>query len=1056
VVFRFALERPTILVVKVAIVCLFGLAALTRVPIQLIPDLDPRIISVQTIWPGANPRDVEREILIEQEEFLRNVPGLERMISTAGFGQGAIELEFPFGMDINEALIRTSNALSQVQRYPENVDEPRISTESMSQNSFAFYSILPLPGNPRGVRITEETDWLEDNVQARIERVPGVASASVGGGTRRQVNVYLDPARLAAHRLSVMDVRQAIRARNRDASGGDMDFGKRRYLVRTLGRFETIEDVNQLIVAERNGSFIRLADVGHAEMGQSELRAARFIRGEPGMFMAVRKQVGANIIEVFDGIQAAVAELNEGLAREKGVVIVANQDDVRYIRSSIRTVVKNLLIGAVLATLVLRLFLKSWSATLIGAMGIPICVLTGFLGLALTGRTINVFSLAGVAFAIGMTLDNAIVVLENITRYANQGLSRREAALRGVSEVWPAVLAATLTTVMVFLPVIFLDLQAGQLYSDIAVAISSMILMSMLVAITVVPAAASRFLNYDQEAFAGTRGLSGRMRDLGLGILSVTEWLLASARRRLVALLITFFTALGILGFLTPAAEYLPEGEEAKIFARLFAPPGYNMQTMLDVWSEIDPLFVGQIDADGVAYASGATDVPPLLQHISFVSPGSMFHVTEPIDPADTPALIEATTRIFRSVPGMRSFASRGSIFSDNEGGSRSINVEMSGRNLEQLFATALETLNAAEQLFEGGQVNSNPSPTTLGMSQPIARVRPDWERAAELGVSQDELGYTLWAYSDGAFVDEFYLDDDKLDMYLYSTSGAINQPADLEDVMIHTRDGMVQLSSLARVEENVGTNSIRRVNGLRTVTLGIIPPRSVALETGVGIVQRDLIGALRASGAIPKEISTRITGASTALEDTRREMSGNFLLAIAIAYLLMVAVLSHWGYPLVIMTTVPIGISGGLVGLWLLNAIGNNLDWVGLTPINQPFDVITMLGFLVLIGTVVNNPILIVERASRDIEEKGMAIAEAVREAVRVRLRPVMMSTITTVFGLSPLVLLPGAGAELYRGLGAIVLFGLLFSSLITLTVLPVLLTLFFHLAERFRAVRS
>jgi multidrug efflux pump subunit AcrB len=1052
VVFRFALEKPTILVVKVAIVCLFGLAALLRVPIQLIPDLDPRIITVQTIWPGANPQDVEREILIEQEEFLRNVPGLERMISTAGFGQGNIELEFPFGMDINEALIRTSNALSQVQRYPENVDEPRISTESMSQNSFAFFSIMPLPGNPQGVRVTEETDWLEDNVQARIERVPGVASASVGGGTRRQVNVYLDPAKLAAHQLTVMDVRQAIRARNRDASGGDMDFGKRRYLVRTLGRFETVEEVNQLIVAEREGGFIRLADVGHAELGQSETRAARFTRGDTAMFMAVRKQVGANIIEVFDGIQAAVAELNAGIVRDRGMVIVANQDDVRYIRASVRTVVKNLLIGALLAVLVLRLFLKSWPATLIGAVGIPICVLAGFLGLALTGRTINVFSLAGIAFAIGMTLDNSIVVLENITRYLSKGLGRKEAALRGVSEVWPAVLASTLTTIMVFLPVIFLELQAGQLYSDIAVAISSMILMSMLVAITVVPAAASRFLRYDPEAFAGTSGLSARMRSLGLGILSFTEWLLATARRRFSALLLTLLAALGVLLFLTPPAEYLPEGEEAKIFARLFAPPGYNMQTMLDVWSQIDPQFVAQLDADGSAYQSGETEIPPLLQHISFVSPGSMFNVTEPIDPGDTGALINATTGVFRSVPGMRSFTSRGSIFSDNQGGSRSINLEMSGRNLELLFATALDTLNAAEDLFEGGQVNSDPSPTTLGMSQPIARIRPDWERAAELGVSQDELGYTLWAYSDGAFVDEFYLDDNKLDMYLYSTSGAINQPDDLERVMIHTRDGMVQLSSLARVEDAVGANSVRRVNGLRTVTLGIIPPRSVALETGVDIVREDLIAPLRESGKIPPEVTTTITGASTALEETRAEMGGNFALAIVIAYLLMVAVFSHWGYPLIIMTTVPIGISGGLVGLWLLNAVGNNLGLAGLNPFNQPFDVITMLGFLVLIGTVVNNPILIVERATRHIEEQGMAITEAVREATRVRLRPIMMSTITTVFGLSPLVLLPGAGAELYRGLGAIVLFGLLFSSLVTLTVLPVLLTLFFHAAEKFR----
>lgn len=1051
-VFRFALEKPTILIVKVAIVCLFGLAALFRVPIQLIPDLDPRIISVQTIWPGANPQDVEREILIEQEEFLRNVQGLERMISSATFGTGSIELEFPFGMDINEALIRTSNALSQVPRYPENVDEPRITTESMSQNSFAFYTIQPLPGNPAGIRVNQETDWLEDNVKTRIERVPGVASANVRGGTRRQVNIYLDPAKLAAHSLSVMDVRRAIRARNRDASGGDMDFGKRRYLVRTLGRFESVEDINGMIVSERNGGFIRLADVGHAVLDHSEVRSIRFSEGKPMMFMAVSKQVGANVIEVFDGIQDAVAELNEGVAKEKGVMILASQDDVRYIRASLRTVIKNLLIGALLATLVLRLFLNSWSATLIGAIGIPICVLAGFLGLSVTGRSINVFSMAGVAFAIGMTLDNSIVVLENITRYVAQGMDRRKAALQGVSEVWPAVLASTLTTIMVFLPVIFLDLQAGQLYSDIAVAISSMILMSMIVAITVVPAAASRLLKNGGEGITQPSGFSVSIKRIGQGILNITHWLLKTSRRRAGALLATLVIVLSILTFLTPPAEYLPEGEEAKIFARVFAPPGYNLETMIDVWEQVDPVFVDQLGADGSDYKSGKTDIPPLAKHISFVSAGSLFNVTEPIDSADTNHLIEATTKLIRSVPGMRSFSSRGSIFSDNEGGSRSINVEMSGRNLEGLFHTALNTLNAAEILFEGGQVNSNPSPTTLSMSQPIARIRPDWERAAELGISQDELGYTLWAYSDGAFVDEFYLDDDKLDMYLYSTAGAINQPHDLENVMIHTDDGMVQLSSLANVEEVVGTNSIRRVNGLRTVTLGIIPPRNVALESAVEIVKKDLIQALRDSGEIPSDIVTTITGASTALEETQAEMGGNFLLAIVIAYLLMVAVFSHWGYPLIIMTTVPIGISGGLIGLWLLNAIGNNLGLVGLHSFNQPFDVITMLGFLILIGTVVNNPILIVDRATRNIEEKGMAIAQAVKEATRVRLRPVMMSTITTVCGLSPLVLLPGAGAELYRGLGAIVLFGLLFSSLVTLTILPVLLTLFFEAAQKFK----
>jgi multidrug efflux pump subunit AcrB len=1054
---RFAMEKSVIVTVGIIIVCLFGFFALFRVPIQLIPDLDPRIISVDTRWPGASPQDIEKEILVEQEEFLRNVTGLDRMESTASFGQGSIELEFPFGTEINEALIRTSNALSQVPNYPENVDEPRLTADSFSENSFAFYSIKTLPGNPMGRDILAEADWIEDNIKTRIERVPGLSSADVRGGSHRQLNIYLDPARLASHQLNVLDVRNAIRTRNRDVSGGDLDFGKRRYLVRTLGRFQNIDEVNDLIIAERDGAFIRLSDVGYAELGLEEVRGARFSNGEPQAFMSIKKQPGANIVEVFEGANEAIDELNQGLVRDYGLVIESRMDDVVYIRSSVRTVLKNLLIGAVLAVLVLRLFLRSWSATLIGSIGIPISVLAAFLGLLMTGRTINVISMAGVAFAIGMTMDNSIVVLENITRLVSNGKGRAQAAIEGVSEVWPAILASTLTTVMVFLPVIFLKLEAGQLYSDIAIGISSMILMSMLVAITLIPAAASRFLRHREVPAGHAGGISGVLVRWGLRIgarlTGLMNWLLHTRGRQWGALGATALVALFLLVAMTPKAEYLPEGEEAKVFARMFAPPGYNLQTMLEIHQQVDPLVVDQIDADGSDYRAGKTDIPPVSRHISFLSPGFMMFVTVPVDRRDTQPLLEALTRQFQAVPGMFSFASRGSIFSDNRGGSRSINVELQGRNLEELYNTALQTYQAAESLFDGGQVNSSPSPTTLSMSQPIAHIRPDWERAAELGLNQSQIGYMMWAYSDGAFVDEFFLDDDKIDMYLYSSAGVINQPQDLEKVMVHTPNGTVQLSALARVEEVVGTSSVHRVNGLRTVTINIIPPRNVALETGVEVVQQDLIRNLRETGVIPPDITASITGASTKLEDTRSEMVGNFILAVFIAYLLMVAVFSHWGFPLVIMTTVPIGISGGLVGLWLVNAVGANLNLIGLTPVIQPFDVITMLGFLVLIGTVVNNPILIVERAVRNVEQKGMAAIAAVRDAARVRLRPVMMSTVTTVCGLSPLVFLPGEGAELYRGLGAIVLFGLLFSSFITLTILPVFVALVLEVAQRFRS---
>ncbi len=1054
---KLALDRPSVVLAGMLIVCLFGLASALRVPIQMIPDLDPRIINVTTVWPGATPQDVEQVILIEQEEFLRGINGLVRMESTAGFGSAQVELEFPFGMDINDALIRVNNALSQMSTYPENVDQPRISTSSFSENAFAYFRIVPLPGNPLAVDVTGELDWAEDNIKRRLERVPGVSGVDLSGAPGRQVNIYLDPAALASRGLTLIEVREALRARNRDVSGGDMDFGKRRYLVRTVGRFEDMEDLNRLILAQRNGAFIRLEDVGYAEMGKQEARFYSYYAGERALTFSIRKQSGSNVVAVLDGVLAAVDELNAGLVRERGLTIKLSSEDVRYVKASVRTVVTNLGIGALLATLVLMLFLKSVPATLIGAIGIPVCTLAAFLGLSLAGRTINVISLAGIAFAIGMTLDNSIVALENITRHLTLGKSRYEATLAGIREVWPAILASTLTTVLVFLPIALLHDEAGQLYSDIAIAISASIVMSMLVAVGLVPAASRRFLttaggagpslaNAADEDQAGEGGFTGR-------IVALSGWLQRSHRTRAITLAVTALVSVAVFKFMTPATAYLPEGEEAKIFAFMFAPAGYNLETTHGVFKQVDPAISSQLGATPDAFEAGATDVPPLTSVGGFVNASRLLYVAEPADPAHTEALARALSEHLGQVPGMRAFVSRGSIFSGNQGGPRSINVEISGRDLEELFTTALQVFRRADDLFADGQIRSTPSPTSLSMSQPMAFVIPDWDRAAELRVSQAELGYTLWAYSDGAFVDEFFVDDDKVDMYLYSGRGAVNQPRDLEQVMLHTDSGsLVPLAALARVEERAGAASIPRVNGMRTVTLNIIAPRDVPLETGAARVRSELVDAMRSEGAIPDGISLQVTGASSKLDQSREALWGNFLLAVAIAYFLLVAVFSHWGYPLLIMTTVPIGICGGLVGLWALNSVGAALPLFGLEPLIQPLDVITMLGFLILIGTVVNNPILLVDRTINNIEERQMNVADAVAEAIQVRLRPVMMSTITTVCGLSPLVLLPGSGAELYRGLGAIVLCGLLVSSLVTLIVLPVLLREVLEIRSRLR----
>jgi len=1031
-VFEKTIRNGILVTVVVTIVCVLGIVAANRIPVQMIPDLDVRVIGIRTSWPGATPQDVEKEILIEQEKYLRNLPNLSRIIATAETGSARIDLEFPLGIDITEMMVRVNNALSQVPSYPENVDEPNIRASSFSSNSFMFFSVRPLPGNPRNIDMDLAGDFLEDDVKPRMSSVPGVSEISVWGGALRQVQIIVDPARLAQRGLTLVELRNSIRSRNRDRSGGDVDAGKRQYLLRTVGRFESTEELENLILARRGDQVIRLSDVASVKFDHFEKRSTASLDGRNQIMMSVRRESGSNVIDIKRNMIGVVAEINRDVLQPEGLEMILMADDVRYVAESIRNVWQNLTLGALLATLVMYLFLRSGRATLVGVMGIPICVIVAFLGLLVADRTINVISLAGIAFALGMTLDNSIVVLENIELERRRGASAFDAALRGVQQVWPAVFASTMTTVLVFLPVAFVEQEAGQLYSDVAIAISAAILASMLVAVTVLPTAAAR-LDFGRRV--KNAGTPGRTRT---ATLAVVHWLLATPGRRLGTVMMAAAVSIVLILLLTPAAEYLPEGEEPKLFATMSAPPGYNLPAMEVAAREIEDILLPHIGADPGPFERGETPFPPMRYSNQRVSATEMRIITEPVDRAHIDALMEALTQLFRQYPGMRAFVSRGSIITSNDGGTRSINLDISGPELEDIYRVAAAADTRAMEVFDNPRIQSQPS--SLSLSQPLIQIHPDWERAAELGMSAETLGFTVAALTDGAYVDEFFLDDDKIDIYIYSDSGREVVLDNLAQVPLYTTAGeVIPLGSVVQIVESVDTSSIRRVGARRTVTLNIIPPRSVPLETGVEMVRRDVVRYLREAGEIPSSVSVVISGAADQLDATREALVANYLVALLVVYLLMVAIFNHWGYPLLILTSIPVGIAGGIVGLTLLNGVGALLPLFGMAKIVQPFDMISMLGFLILMGTVVNNPILVVHRAVENFKG-GTAPLAAVTEAVETRLRPIAMSTITTLFGLAPLVLIPGAGTELYRGVGVIVMFGIIGAMLVTLTMLPAL----------------
>jgi multidrug efflux pump subunit AcrB len=957
---------------------------------------------------------------------------MQRLESSASRGRAEIELDFPFGVDMTQTLIEVNNALNQVPSYPENVDEPRVFANSFSANSFMYFGISPLSGNPRNLDMVMMQDFIVDNVRTRLSSVAGVSQVDISGGAERQIKILLDPTRLADRQLSILDVRNAIRARNRDVSGGEIEGGKRRYLLRTVGRFSTVDELHDLIIERRGDSLIRLGDVASIELDHSEINGFAFFNGEPILFARVNREAGSNVIDIKYDMLDAVERVNQDVLNPNGMRMQLIAEDAGYVEASIRNVWFNLSLGAIFATAVMFLFLRSARATAVGVLGIPICTIAAFIGLLAAGRTINVISLAGVAFAIGMTLDNSIVVIESIELKRRQGLDRFRAAVEGVKDVWTAVLASTLTTILVFLPILFIQEEAGQLYSDVAIAISASILASMLVAITLIPTASAR-LSF------GTEGKSNTIGARRAKLLAQIDNLMATPKRRSLTIGTTVVASIGIIILLTPPAEYLPEGEEPKTFARMSAPPGYNLETMTEIGMELQEHFLQFLDDDPGRFDRGETDVPALKYLNTRIDADGFRIISEPVRHADIDELMDVMTERFEQYPGMRAFASRGSIISSNNGGTRSINLDISGPTLGVIYDAAMTIYRRAEEVFGNPRIQSSPS--SLALSQPLLEVRPDWARAAELGLAAGDVGYTVAALTDGAFVDEYFQGDDKIDIYLYGTTGGQSDVDSLGGLPIYTPQGSIlPLESIATIRETVDTNSVRRINGQRTVTLNIIPPSTIPLELGVEMVRNDIVSYLRASSAFPATVNIDISGASDQLDATKAALAENLPVALIIVYLLLVAIFKHWGFPLLIMTSIPLGIAGGVVGLALLNFVGAILEFLGLGSLHQSFDMITMLGFLILMGTVVNNPILIVDRAMRGMQESGLSAIDAVRDAVASRLRPIAMSTLTTICGLSPLVFIPGAGTELYRGVGAIVLFGILGAAFVSLTMLPAL----------------
>lgn len=1021
-----SIRYPVTVAVGVLIALLGGVLAVVSIPVQLTPDIDELQVWVRTYWPGASPEEIEKEIIDEQEEYLKTVEGLVEMRSESYDGWGQVSLEFEGSVDLTGALVRVTNKLNEVPSYPQTAERPVVATADPFAGSIAWFI---LRSTDPSVYAPHEGILLEDVIKPRLERVRGVAGINFFGNLFRELHVTFDPDLLASTGITVAELAAAIRAESQDISGGDFGEGKRRYVVRTMGRYRSIDDVAATVVKVRGGVPIRVGDVARVELAYEKPLAMVRFQGEPAIAFAAQREIGSNTLDIMEDILAEAKTINEEVLKPRGLQMECVWDESLYIRSSVDRVLTNIYLGAALAIVVLFLFLRSATSILVVALSIPISVVTAFLTLFLLGRTINIVSLAGMAFAVGMVVDNAIVVLENVYRHLQMGKRRAQAAYDGAREVWGAVFASTLTTVAVFLPIVFIEERAGQLFRDISLAIASAIVVSLLVAVTVIPTASARILKVAPRASDAPPTFLER---LAARISALVDFVNAGALRRLAVIAAIVVLSLGLTWRLLPAAEYLPNGNMNFIFGILVPPPGYNIEEMLNIGrkveSELAPYWeASKEEAPEMAGGGG--------QHFWFVAfMGMPFFGFEARDPARVRELLPVVNEALTTIPGSIGIAMQESLFSQSLVGTRSVRIDVVGPDLTKVLEIATRVFTEVGQVLPGS--SSRPVPG-LDLGNPEVRVYPDRVRAADCGFNAAEIGTTVNSLVDGMKVAEYFHEGRKIDLILKGSDDWSRHTQSIAQLPLATPNGqIITLGDVAEVRQRQGAVQINHVERQRAVSVETALPDNVPLEEAIRRIEDEIVEPMHREGLTGGLYEIRLRGAADDLSKLRAALQTNFLVVVLLTFLLLAALFQSFLYPWVIMATVPLATFGGVLGLRLIHVF---------VP-GQQMDILTMLGFVILVGTVINNAILIVYHALGRIRE-GDGVQEAVRESVRVRVRPILMSTTTSCLGMLPLVVMPGAGSELYRGLGSVVVGGLVVSTVITLFLTPLVFTVAYEM---------
>jgi len=1031
-----------------------GYICFESLPRQLAPTVDKPLIEVRTEYRGLSPNEVERNITRRLEDQLESVEGLKKMTSSSQHGLSTINLEFEWGTDKNIATIDVNNKLQQVKNLPILSDKPTLKSVSSDNSNPIMWIIFDKP-DPKMPNLNQNYMFQigEDIVRQTLLRIEGVADVWHFGGEEREMRVEFDPFDMARLHLTYAEVIQKLSRENQNTRAGFHDEEGRAYTVRALGEFTTAEEILNTVVKRDGEKTIRVRDFATVENSYKRTNSLVRIDGKLSNAFGIIRKAGANVVETCNLSSEAVEKLNEELLnRGIPLKLVIVYKDVDYIDEAMRLVKSNLALGSVLAVISLLLFLGSLRSVLIVSLSIPVSLISVFIILKLLDRTINIISLAGMAFAVGMVVDNSIVVVENIYRHLTFKKGVFKAAYDGASEVWGAVLASTLTTLAVFIPIIFIQEEAGQMFKDIAITISASIALSLLVSITVIPMLTTLLIRLKP----GEEYQQGVLHRTILKPLVIMGSALSSIYSKFMQRLLarSFFSIFGKLMIITcigglmwwsikilPEKDYLPYGNSNMVFMMVDpvagVPAQENMRYMGPYEEEVthmkDIQHIFLVFSD--RFNGGGAMVNP------DIASGQRGEVKMALKSR------EMGGRIFQ-IPGFRfAFAMQRPIF---RSASKTFQVEITGPDILKLKNLALEMMPNISDL--PGVHSVRPE---FKFGNPELRFLPKRELSARLNLDMQEIGDILESLNAGKYLGEFNDRGDPIDFVLVQKKSAdtlgLNE---YKSLPVWTASGKItHLGQLADVEIEAGPARIDHIEKERAITLLVQVHKDFPMQSVINRVEKAILSPTRLS--LDREFGLRVGGSADELASTERSLGNSFMYAVGFVYLLLVSLFASFLRPLVVMLTVVLAVTGSFLGI-----AGNNLlqqakiadilrewnvpnasamakDWNWIT-----FDILTQLGIVILAGIVVNNAILIVHQMLNNIKD-GMEEREALHESCRTRLRPIMMTVVSSVFGMIPLAFGEGAGAELYRGMGTALIGGLSISALFTLFLVPSLLSL-------------